>query len=82
MFFDETGIDIQNWKLKLLDSNSESSIEKFIIRMKEMKLQNSILVDCTANDNVVKYYDNILSSSFSIVTPNKIANTQKLQPIY
>jgi len=76
MFFDENGIDIQNWKLKLLDSNSESSIEKFIIRMKEMKLQNSILVDCTANDNVVKYYDDILSSSFSIVTPNKIANTQ------
>lgn len=79
MFFDENGIDIQNWKLKLLDSNSESSIEKFIIRMKEMKLQNSILVDCTANDNVVKYYAEILSSSFSIVTPNKIANTQSYE---
>ena len=76
MFFDENGIDIQNWNTQLNNSNQESSIEKFIVHIQKMKLQNSILVDCTANDSVVKHYQEILSSTLSIVTPNKIANTQ------
>lgn len=76
MFFNERGVDINNWKTQLENSSQESSIEKFILQMHEMRLQNSILVDCTANDSVVKHYKEILSSSFSIVTPNKIANTQ------
>ena len=76
MFFDESGIDLNTWKEILQKSEMETDIEKFIEVMKEKNLPNSILVDCTANDSVVKYYNKILSSSISIVTPNKIANTQ------
>ncbi len=79
MFFDESGIDLKNWKDLLLNSKMESSIEKFILQMQKMNLPNSILVDCTANDSVVKHYRQILNSSISIVTPNKIANTQSYE---
>ncbi len=79
MVFDENGIDLNNWKEFLQNSKSESNIEKFIEQMKEKNLPNSILVDCTANDSVVKHYTKILSSSISIVTPNKIANTQSYE---
>ncbi|MBI5730966.1 MAG: bifunctional aspartate kinase/homoserine dehydrogenase I [Ignavibacteriales bacterium] len=79
MIFNETGFDLNNWKEVLQNSKLESNIEKFIDRMKEKNLPNSILVDCTANDSVVKHYTKILSSSISIVTPNKIANTQSYE---
>jgi bifunctional aspartokinase / homoserine dehydrogenase 1 len=76
MIFDEKGIKIKNWKEQLEKSEMVSDIEKFISSIQEMKLPNSILVDCTASDGIVKHYQKILNSSISIVTPNKIANTQ------
>jgi aspartokinase/homoserine dehydrogenase 1 len=79
MYFDFNGIDIINWKDQLQNSENDASIDNFIERVKDSKLQNSILVDCTANDSVVKHYAEILGSSISIVTPNKIANTQSYQ---
>lgn len=76
MIFDVKGIKIKNWKEQLDKSEKISDAEIFIGTMKEMKLPNSILVDCTSNDSIVKHYIQILDSSISIVTPNKIANTQ------
>jgi len=79
MYYDENGIDVKDWRINLQNSKSESNIEKFIEQMRGMKLPNSILVDCTARDKVVQYYRQILNSSISIVTPNKIANTQSYE---
>lgn len=76
MIINESGIKISNWKEELNSSATESNLEEFIHQMKLMQLPNSILVDCTANDSVVKHYLEILKASISIVTPNKIANTQ------
>lgn len=76
MLFEKAGIDPGNWKMLLQNSQTESDADNFIERMKEMNLSNSVLADCTANDSMVKYYLSILSSRISIVTPNKIANTQ------
>ncbi len=76
MFFDEKGIDLKSWEASLGNAKETSNLEKFVERMKEMNLPNSILVDCTATGNVVKHYLEVLNSSISIVTPNKIANTQ------
>ena len=79
MYCDENGIDVKDWKSKLQNSKLESNIEKFIEQMRGMKLPNSILIDCTASDKIVQYYQQILNSSISIVTPNKIANTQSYE---
>jgi len=43
-----------------------------------MNLPNCVFVDCTASDEIVKSYESILSSSISIVTPNKKANAGPL----
>jgi aspartokinase/homoserine dehydrogenase 1 len=75
MFFNSKGIDLNNWKNLLDSSNEVSDIELFISKIKSFQLPNSVLVDCTANQSVVKHYENILMNSISIVTPNKIANT-------
>ncbi len=76
MLFKNDGFDLQNWKENLSASGIVSDVEKFIETIKEMNLPIPILLDCTANDSVVKFYNKIFESGISIVTPNKIANTQ------
>ena len=75
MLFDEQGIALHNWKETLLSEGQEMDLAIFIGRMNELNLSNSIFVDNTANEQVSKYYENILDNSISISTPNKIATS-------
>ncbi len=77
MLFDMNGIEVNNWKQFLEISKLKSDIKKFVSEMKKMNLANSIFVDCTANETAIPYYNDILKSSISLTTPNKIANTKE-----
>ncbi len=77
MVFDMNGIKMNNWKQALEKSKSKSDIKKFVAEMKKMNLANSVFVDCTANETAIPYYNDILNSSISLTTPNKIANTKE-----
>ncbi|MFA7229073.1 MAG: hypothetical protein WC061_08555 [Melioribacteraceae bacterium] len=76
MVFNPEGIDANNWRNELLNSSHEPDILKFIDKIKGLNLDSPIIVDSTANESVVRYYRDIFNSGISIVTPNKIANTQ------
>ena len=71
MVFSKEGISLDDWKNQLEQSNMKTDIHKFVKKMKDFNLSNSVFVDCTASDEVVKYYNEILDMSVSIVTPNK-----------
>ena len=75
MCFSPKGIEIKNWNELLHQSTENMDIAPFIARMKELNLSNSIFVDCTASEKVTHYYQTILESNISIVTPNKKANS-------
>ena len=75
MYFDENGIDLNNWSQILEEQHEPADLPIFIGRMKKMNLSNSIFVDNTAADVVANYYETILDSSISISTPNKIATS-------
>jgi len=77
MVLNKAGINISEWKTELFKSETKSDMNKFITSIKEMNLQNSILVDSTAVNVLSKRYCEILGSGISIVTPNKIANSEK-----
>ena len=64
-----------NWKEILMSSPRKTNLIKFIDEMRKLNLPNSIFVDCTAADEVVEKYLEILNSNISIVTPNKKANS-------
>ncbi len=76
MIIDEEGIELDNWERKLGKSKVKSDIKKYIDKIINLNLPNNILVDCTGNETVVPHYPELLKSSISIVTPNKIANTK------
>ena len=78
MFFDENGIDLENWK-KQLDNGIPTSLSAFFEKVKNSNLRNSLFVDNTANQQVSEFYENYLSESIGVVTCNKIACASTLE---
>ena len=74
LFLDEDDAGAQ-WRERLMTRGIPMNPDLFLRRMKELNLSNSVFVDCTANEDIAGRYAEILSSSISIVTPNKKANS-------
>ncbi len=75
MLFNADGIELKNWKEQLLASKEKSDMKKYVQKMEELNLSNSVFIDCTSNALVVDYYEDILNHSISIATPNKLAGS-------
>ncbi len=78
MLFDMEGIkDEAEKEIELRGSSGE--IVSFVDKMIASDLSNSVFVDCTASDEVVGKYVDILNASISIVTPNKRAHSGSME---
>jgi aspartokinase/homoserine dehydrogenase 1 len=75
MLFDINGLEVEEWEKRLNAESEQMNLNEFVRRMKELNLSNSIFVDCTSSELLLTKYLEILSSSISIVTPNKKANS-------
>ena len=73
MLFSETPIDLENWSSVLESDGTTMTLDSFKDSMISMNLRNSIFIDCTASNEVPELYEEILKSSISVVTPNKVA---------
>ena len=78
MIFDDNGLDFSAWKTQLTEGGANLSLPQFIEKMQALNLPNTVFVDCTASAEVARFYEEILDSSISISTPNKIANASSL----
>lgn len=78
MYFEPEGLAHVDWQNKLNTSGAPMNLNRFIRKMQEYNLPNSVFVDATASGDPVKLYDEVLMSSISIVTPNKRACSDKL----
>jgi bifunctional aspartokinase / homoserine dehydrogenase 1 len=77
MLVKDKPVSFSNWQDILEKEGTATSLESYVDQMKALNLPNSVFVDCTASEEVSKLYPGILSSSISVVTPNKIANSSK-----
>jgi aspartokinase/homoserine dehydrogenase 1 len=82
MLFNEGGISLENWKEELLENGEIANIGSFVSDVQDFNLPYSVFVDCTADKNIVQYYYSLLSSSVSIVTPNKVANSGRYEQYF
>lgn len=86
MYFDEEGIDLENWQEKL-ENGEKANKQGFFDKVNEFNLRNSIFVDNTASAEISSWYKEYLANSISVVTCNKIAcaddfvNYQQLQDL-
>ncbi|MGB5171589.1 MAG: bifunctional aspartate kinase/homoserine dehydrogenase I [Eudoraea sp.] len=72
MYFDEEGINLENWQ-ELLDNGEKADGQLFYKNVIALNLRNSIFVDNTANEEVAMSYNNYLKHSIAVVCCNKIA---------
>lgn len=79
MYFDADGIDLANWKDTLEEEGEEADLESFISKMKDFNLPNCVLLDNTASEAPVRFYEDVFSSNISLVTCNKLANSGKYE---
>lgn len=63
----------------MTENGEQADPSLFVEKMKALNLPNTIFVDCTANKEVADLYHEILDSSISISTANKIANSSSYQ---
>lgn len=78
MAFNPAGIPLNAWE-DVLKNGSANDIQKFINEISTLNLPHSILVDCTASDEIAEQYPALLAKNISIVTPNKRANSGPLE---
>ncbi|HPW64455.1 MAG TPA: bifunctional aspartate kinase/homoserine dehydrogenase I, partial [Cyclobacteriaceae bacterium] len=79
MLFNEDGLTLETAVNQMKESGEEMNLNAFFGNMIAMNLSNSIFVDCTSSEAVTEFYESILSSNISIVTPNKKANSGTYQ---
>ncbi len=79
MLLDTNGISLEEWPSILQRKGSKSEEGQFVKEMVQSNLPNTVFVDCTASAAVPKVYHEVLSSSISVVTPNKVANSQSYE---
>lgn len=75
MLLTTEGLDLSAWESTLEEYAEKADLSLFIKRMKAMNLPNCVFVDNTASAEPVEYYEQILKSSISVVTCNKIGNS-------
>jgi len=79
MAFSADGLSLESWKDHLDTSDAKSNMTKYIKKMNDMNLPNSIFVDNTAGEGITKFYKEILQNSISISTPNKVATSSSYE---
>lgn len=75
MVFNAEGLDLENWRETLDQSEEIADLDLFIARMKEMNLPNAVFVDNTASTAPISRYAEVFRSNVSVVTCNKIGNS-------
>lgn len=69
---DKYGIDLKKWNEKL-NNGEQFDIKKFIKKVIELNLRNSLFVDNTDNKEISMIYHNFLQKGIGVITCNKIA---------
>lgn len=72
------GIDLNDWREQLAQAHTSSDLNQLTHWVKEQRLLNPVIVDCTSSTLIANQYVTLLSNGFHVVTPNKKANTDSM----
>ena len=75
--FDRDGIDVENYKEALDNSEIVATPENIVAEITKMNIFNSVFVDCTASQDIANLYPELLSHNVNVVAANKIAASSK-----
>ncbi|GAA4101913.1 bifunctional aspartate kinase/homoserine dehydrogenase I [Mucilaginibacter panaciglaebae] len=79
MVFNADGVSLSKWEEELDQAGQQANLATFIAQMKSMNLPNCVFIDNTASSKPIEFYEDVLKSTISIVTCNKIGNSGSFQ---
>ncbi|MGH8260477.1 MAG: bifunctional aspartate kinase/homoserine dehydrogenase I, partial [Steroidobacteraceae bacterium] len=75
MLLSEAGVDLGDWRHAFEGCETAADLGKFIEHVRVDYLPHTVVIDCTASEQVASHYRDWLASGIHIVTPNKKANS-------
>jgi aspartokinase/homoserine dehydrogenase 1 len=78
MLLEENDIDLSRWSERLLEQGEPLDIERFARHVQADYIPHSVIIDCTASNEVAQHYRDWLARGLHVVTPNKKANSGPL----
>ncbi|NAW51001.1 bifunctional aspartate kinase/homoserine dehydrogenase I [Elizabethkingia argentiflava] len=73
---EEVPIDTFTWEEMLANEGILADLQSFIQSVKNYALPNSVFIDNTSSKKVVGYYEDLFGNNISVVTCNKISNSE------
>jgi len=77
MLLADPGVDLGRWR-DLLKDGQPTDLRAFESHVVTEHLPHSVIIDCTADDDVASHYAGWLARGVHVVTPNKKANSGSL----
>ncbi len=78
MLLAEPGVAMQEWRAAIKADSVAADIDKFVEHVKVDYLPHTVIIDCTADQDVAQRYAGWLAAGIHVVTPNKKANSGPL----
>ena len=69
-------VNIAGWKDQLEEKGLQADLKTFIQEVKKYELPNTVFIDNTSSKFVVEEYENLFRNNISVVTCNKISNSE------
>jgi aspartokinase/homoserine dehydrogenase 1 len=79
MLFGEPSVALEGWNAQLEKAGTAADLGAFLEHVRVDYLPHTVLVDCTASEQVAAHYPQWLAAGIHIVTPNKKANSGTLE---
>ncbi|QCI18182.1 bifunctional aspartate kinase/homoserine dehydrogenase I [Buchnera aphidicola (Aphis nasturtii)] len=72
-------IDLKHWEKYFKESKEKFNLEILNKSLKNNCFLNSVVIDCTSDENLSKQYVNFISKGLHVIASNKKANTSSLE---
>ncbi len=74
MLIDRKGIELATWREQLKQSPTPSKVDELAWELERYKFTNTVVVDCTASEEVAKQYVHFVKAGAHVVSANKKGN--------
>ncbi len=80
MILAENSLDFSDWKALIESSSADFDVDKFVKHVSDGGVnQNTLIIDCTSNEDISSKYSQWLESGLHVITPNKKAFSGNLK---
>jgi len=76
----DNGLDLENWEAEYANAIESADVLGAVTeQLEKTSIPNRVVIDCTASEEVSKYYINWMQKGINVITPNKKANSGSFQ---